>query len=217
VSEVRRLKMDVGKLAWAAPQDWMCEPIVLKGGTSVGGKFRGTGLSIPEHQRRTVANFLELRSMAPDLPFIPVLQGWSMTDYWRCEDLYAKAGVDLTKEPIVGIGTMCRRQATAEAGRILATMSGSGIRLHGFGFKIKGLTESAHLLESADSLAWSFTARRRPPLPGHDKPGGVDRLYGHKNCANCADYALAWYARVKGIVDGNPDVATLGLAAWDAP
>ncbi len=153
--------------------------------------FHGTGLSVEEHQRRTVANFLELRSVAPDLPFVPVLQGWSVYDYWRCEDLYRRAGVDLKKEPLVGVGTVCRRQGTNEATLIMKSLAASGLRLHGFGFKILGLRASVHDLASADSLAWSDTARRAPPMPGHDLPGDGRRT-GHINCANCLDYALTW-------------------------
>mgnify|MGYP000181470407 CR=1 FL=1 len=46
-------------------------------------------------------------------------------------------------------------------------------------------------LASADSLAWSFAARREPPLPGHDEPG-PGRRAGHKHCNNCPEFALAW-------------------------
>ena len=46
----------------------MCEPFMLA----------KTGLTVAEHQARTVANYLELRSLAPELPFVPVLQGWSL-------------------------------------------------------------------------------------------------------------------------------------------
>ena len=45
--------------------DWMCEPAMLA----------RTGLTVAEHQAGTVANYLELRAAAPELPFIPVLQG----------------------------------------------------------------------------------------------------------------------------------------------
>jgi hypothetical protein len=64
-------------MLWAAPQDWMCEPIVINGGTAGGQRFAGTHLSVAEHQRRTVANYAQLRDLAPDLPIIPVVQGWS--------------------------------------------------------------------------------------------------------------------------------------------
>jgi hypothetical protein len=72
----------IGRMDFAAPQDWMCEPVMIE----------RTGLSVREHQARTVANYLELRAVAPDLPFIPVLQGWRLADYLHCLDLYEAAG-----------------------------------------------------------------------------------------------------------------------------
>ena len=191
VADVRRFMREVGRLDWAAPQDWMCEPEMLK----------KTGLSIAEHQRRTVDNYLRLRDLAPDVPFVPVLQGFKMADYWRCQDIYEAAGVDLASLPLVGVGTLCRRQATDEAQRVLATLSGSGLKLHGFGFKVQGLRRCWNMLTSADSMAWSYHARRRPPLPGHDLPG-EGRRTGHKNCANCADFALGW---VRNMIDGRAE------------
>ena len=68
MAAVRRYRDEIGGLEWAAPMDWMCEPFMLA----------KTGLTVAEHQARTVANYLELRSLAPELPFVPVLQGWSL-------------------------------------------------------------------------------------------------------------------------------------------
>ncbi|MFF8599537.1 hypothetical protein ACF065_25975 [Streptomyces sp. NPDC015232] len=189
VDDLRRIWEGVGPFDWAAPQDWMCEPIVIAGGQAGPITFAGTGLSVAEHQRRTVANFLELRSLAPDLPIIPVLQGWELQDYEHCLSLYERAGVDLAREPTVGLGSVCRRQSTREGAAIVTTLAAHGLRLHGFGFKTLGLEQVGHLLASADSLAWSYHARKRPPLPGHTT---------HKNCANCLDYALKWRSRVLG-------------------
>lgn len=185
VARVRRYRDEIGMLLWAAPQDWMCEPIVIDGGTVGPIRFAGTGLSVVEHQRRTVANLLQLRELAPDLPFIPVLQGFQVADYLACVDLYAAAGVDLTREPLVGLGSVCRRQGTTEAQDILIALHRRGIhRIHGFGVKLAGLERYGPLLSSADSMAWSFTARRaRRPLAG---------CTTHKNCANCLRYALRW-------------------------
>src|SRR6266508_3124138 len=131
VAAVRRYCDEVGQLAWAAPQDWMCEPwIVAK-----------TGLSVLEHLRRTVDNYLRLRDLAPDLPFAPVVQGWQRDDYLRCVDLYVAAGVDLTRAPVIGLGSVCRRQATGEAGRIVDALRAAGVGcLHGFGIKVLGLS-----------------------------------------------------------------------------
>lgn len=179
------------RLLWVAPQDWMCEPIVLAGGPAARGiVFAGTRLTVEEHQRRTVANFVELRRALGAL-VVPVLQGWTTPDYWRCCDLYADAGVDLFEEPTVGVGSVCRRQSTAEATTIMTTLASSGLRLHGFGFKKGGLKNCHRLLASADSASWSDVGRRRVLLEGHDRPG-PGRPRGHKNCANCAEWALAW-------------------------
>jgi hypothetical protein len=180
------------KLIWVAPQDWMCEPIVLAGGRAARGViFAGTGLTVIEHQRRTVDNYIQLRRLLKDR-VIPVLQGWSLTDYWRCEDLYRKKGVNLLDCETVGVGTVCRRQSTNEATQIMSSLAAGGLNLHGFGFKKGGLKNCQSFLSSADSTAWSDTARQNPIcLPGHNLPG-PRRPKGHKNCANCAEYALQW-------------------------
>lgn len=189
VAQVRRYRDEVGRLMWAAPQDWMCEPIIINGGQVGPVRFAGTGLSVAEHQRHTVDNYVQLRSLAPELPFIPVLQGFQVDQYMRCVDLYANAGVDLTAEPLVGLGSVCRRQATGEAAHIVGELRRAGItRLHGFGVKTSGLLRYGHQLTSADSLAWSYDARRKPALPGCEEQ--------HRNCANCRTYANGWRARL---------------------
>lgn len=172
VALVRQFRDEIGGMHWAAPQDWMCEPQITE----------KTGLTVGEHQQRTVENLLELRARAPELPIVPVLQGYTEADYLRCVELYDRAGVDLLAEPIVGLGTICRRQAMDEAEEIVRRLAGLGIRLHAFGAKTLGLRRFADALVSSDSLAWSFHARMRPPLPD----------CAHANCANCARYALKW-------------------------
>ncbi|MFE9473231.1 hypothetical protein ACFYOR_19560 [Streptomyces griseofuscus] len=186
VDDLRRIWEHVGPYDWAAPQDWMCEKAIIEGGWFGGQYFVGTHLSVEEHQRRTIENFLELRSLAPDLRIAPVVQGDSIPAYEHCLDLYDKAGVDLRAEPIVGLGSVCRLQSTRQGAAIVTAMAAHGLRLHGFGFKILGLERVGHLLASADSAAWSSHARHRPALPGHT----------HKNCANCINYALNWRQRV---------------------
>jgi len=196
---VRRYRDQIGGLMWAAPQDWMCEPIVISGGRAGRLRFAGTGLTVAEHQRRTVTSLLRLRDLAPDVWWLPVLQGYTTTEYLACAGMYAAAGIDLTAEPLVGLGSVCRRQATSEAHQIITALHERGItRLHGFGVKILGLRRYGHLLTSADSLAWSEDARRRArPMPGcpAHRPGCPPRCRAHHaNCANCLRYALAWRA-----------------------
>lgn len=166
----------VGQLAWAAPMDWMCEPFVLA----------KTGLSVAAHQHRTVENYCRLTADYPHLPFIPVLQGWERDDYERCAGMYQKAGVDLFALPVIGLGTVCRRQHTAEGKEIVGALWRAGLKLHGFGLKSLGLADYGRWITSADSLAWSYNARRHPPIEGHS----------HKSCANCPEWALRWRDRV---------------------
>ena len=151
----------------------MCEPRIL----------RATGLSVQEHQRRTVANFIELRRLWPakECPIIPVLQGWTILDYLDCVAMYEAEGMDLAAEPLVGLGSVCRRQATTEVAGLVMRLAGMGLRLHGFG--VKGGSAVRSLLVSADSIAWSYQARIESiRLPGH----------GHRKCANCLPWALEW-------------------------
>jgi hypothetical protein len=184
VARLRRYRDEIGSLLWAAPMDWMCEPWITA----------KTGLTVAEHQRRTVDNLVQLRGLAPDLAIVPVVQGHTPEDYRRCADRYARAGIDLGSEPLVGVGSVCRRQDTTEAGRILTALHAHGVtRLHGFGIKILGLRRYAHLLTSADSMAWSIAARREPPLPD---------CSGHLNCANCPRYAYRWRTHAVAAVTG---------------
>lgn len=194
------------KLVWVAPQDWMCEPIVLKGGKAGGGVvFAGTGLTVEEHQRRTVDNFVRLRARLGFI-VVPVLQGWKITDYWRCQEMYSDAGVDLASEAVVAVGSVCRRQNTEEAAAIMETLARDNLRLHGFGFKKQGVVRCAGSLTSADSMAWSLAGRLRPNLE-HDhirlskeasskgKPGAAD------DCSGCMDFMLDWYKELRNEVE----------------
>lgn len=186
----------IGHLQWAAIQDWMCEPVVLA----------KTGLTVLDHQRRTVQSWLDLRRLAPDLPWVPVLQGFTRAEYLRCVELYGEAGTDLRELALVGIGSVCRRENTAEAEAIIRELSAMGLRLHGFGFKLGGLERCRDVLHSADSLAWSYGARRKASearrrakratvqrglFDGEDGPVAV------KTKANDAAEALAWLRGVE--------------------
>jgi hypothetical protein len=177
---VRRYRDEIGGLDFAAPQDWMCEPDMLA----------RTGLT---QERRTVENLLELR--APDLPWAPVVQGWTLRAHLRCVELYAAAGVDLTAEPRVGIGSVCRRTSPVSVAFIVASLHGAGLRnLHGFGIKTSALALCAEQPASADSMAWSFAAR-----------AGSERCPdGRRDCRNCLHFATEWGA----------DAAT--AAGWSA-
>lgn len=185
-AQITYLRETVGPMDWAAPQDWMCEPFITA----------KTGKTVAEHQRLTVDNFLELRSLGMDC-VIPVLQGWAKSDYLAHLDMYASSGVKLSSEKTVGVGSVCRRQGTEEAWGIFRSLYSQGLNLHGFGVKKTGLEKYGCLLQSADSLAWSFAARRQN-----------DRLEGctHLNCANCFKYAMLWREKLLRRLNENVSV-----------
>lgn len=166
----------VGGLQFAAIQDWMCEPFILA----------KTGLSVAEHQRRTVANYAALLQLAPTVPWAPVLQGYTPQEYLTHLRMYETAGHTLRNLPTVGLGSVCRRHSSAEILQLVTMLYDLGLHnLHGFGVKTEGLRNLWPLLQSADSMAWSFAARCSPPLPGCP----------HQTCSNCAKYALQWYQK----------------------
>lgn len=149
-ARARRYHAEIGKLAFASVQDWMCEPAVLK----------VTGLSIREHQRRTVDSYLELRDHAPEVPWMPVLQGWGQGDHFAHLEMYDAAGIDLRQLPRVGFGSVCRRQGEVRISLLLSELRAEGLSLHAFGVKARGIELALGHFDSADSMAWSTHERR---------------------------------------------------------
>lgn len=175
--EAARWADRIGNLDFAAIQDWMCEPFMLT----------KTGKTIREHQELSVQSSLDLATLAPSVPWAPVLQGWLPDDYLAHAEMYRAAGVDLASAPRVGVGSVCRRQGQRAAEEIFAALRPLGLRLHGFGLKtgfVRLAVEAG--VESCDSMAWSLRARRSPPLPGCH----------HRSCANCFHFAMMWRNRL---------------------
>lgn len=172
-------QQEIGQLAFAAIQDWMCEPAALK----------RTGLTVKKHQQLTVDSYLELCRRAPDVPWMPVVQGWGAHEYNQHLEAYARRGVDLTKLPRVGVGSICQRQATVRIALLLADLQRCGLRLHALGVKAEGLTLAREYITSADSMAWSTHARSEHRSREHWKPKADQRKTGEQNSL---DFALAW-------------------------
>jgi len=141
----RRAVVELRRVRFAAIQDWLCAPPAL----------RRTGLSVAEHQARTLRSYLELRSAAPDIPWAPVLQGWHPDDYRRHRDDYAAAGVALHELERVMVGSIAGRDDDPGVRRLLLELDSSGIAVHALGAKGAGLLALGRHIHSGDSLAWS--------------------------------------------------------------
>jgi hypothetical protein len=169
------------KLDWAAQQDWMVEPFMLK----------KTGLTIKKHQEKTVKNYFEILDNDPLVEIIPVLQGWELEDYYSHFDLFEEQGVELRKLKTVGVGSVCRRQSNDEINNIMQSLANKGINIHGFGVKTNGLKKYSNALCSSDSMAWSFGARYSKSFCS------IHRDNSHTpSCNNCLNYALEWREKV---------------------
>ena len=189
IDELKRLENLNLNFEWVAQQDLMCENIMLQ----------KTGLTIEQHQNKTVSNFETLRSIEHDFKVIPVLQGQTIKEYMKCFEKFETAGFNLKQEPIVGIGSVCRRNSSNEIFKITKKLYEKGLKLHGFGVKSSGLKRYGKYLKSSDSLAWSSSARYKPPCLNCS-------LRKVKNCANCLDFALKWRSKVMASI---PEASSL--------
>jgi hypothetical protein len=156
--QIRRLH-DAGivKITAAVAQDYMCEAFMLA----------KTGMTVADHQRLTI---------------IPVLQGYAPADYVRHVLAY---GDRLTPGMWVGVGSVCKRNGRPELILdVLAAIKSvrPDLRLHGFGVKQTALLHPGirELLYSADSMAWSYAARRegRKANDWHEAKTFADRMDG---------------------------------------
>lgn len=142
----------VGRLLAAVAQDYMCEPAMLA----------KTGLTVVDHQRLTIERYDALVPLVGDVYVMPVLQGYSPHEY---VDHIRQYGPRLTQGMWVGVGSVCKRNGDAraiESVLVAIHRERPDLRLHGFGLKTTALRSGLvrELLHSADSMAWSFAARR---------------------------------------------------------
>ncbi|WP_049808494.1 hypothetical protein ABL850_15685 [Variovorax paradoxus] len=154
-AEIRRWAANgSGKLLAAAAQDYMCEPFIVQ----------ITGLSVAEHQRLTIERYDALRAEdTAGVYILPVLQGFEPADYVRHVEAY---GDRLAHGAWVGVGSVCKRNGSPDqVAAVLMAIKGArpDLLLHGFGLKTTALAHPfvRSMLHSADSMAWSFAARKQ--------------------------------------------------------
>lgn len=150
--QIRRWKNN-GNLLAAVSQDYMCEAHILK----------ITGMTIEQHQQLTVERYDALLAEETGVYILPVLQGFAPSDYVRHLGMY---GARLALGQWVGVGSICKRNG--DPGQVLEVLRAiktarPDLRLHGFGLKTTALDDPriCALLYTADSMAWSFAARKQ--------------------------------------------------------
>lgn len=152
-AEIRRWS-STGRLLAAVAQDYMCETPALA----------ATGLTIADHQRLTIERYDELLTCdTAGVYVMPVLQGYAPADYVAHLEAY---GDRLPLGAWVGVGSICKRNGNPraiEAVLLAVHDARPDLRLHGFGLKQTALYSGLvrQLLHSADSMAWSYSARKQ--------------------------------------------------------
>ncbi len=140
-----------------ALRDYPCEPELL----------RKHNLNVLKNIERTIENHLilidKIESGLWDIHGkpIPVIQGWQISDYLLCIDLFKDVG--LIKD-YMAIGSICRRNQTDVIKDVILAVRDNipaRIKLHGFGVKLTALKDLAiwKALYSVDSGAWDYIAR----------------------------------------------------------
>lgn len=142
-------------------QDYMCERYIF----DCRQRLTGVRFTVADHQRLTISRYdaLHYHASQRGLTVMPVLQGYTPAEY---VDHIRQYGRRLTPGMWVGVGGVCKRNGDPEAIRdVLYSIHRArpDLRLHGFGVKRTALSSAIvrGLLHSADSMAWSFAARRQ--------------------------------------------------------
>ncbi len=152
-AKVHRVAGLVEQIA-AVTEDYMCEPFMLA----------KTKLTVALHQILTTKRYDVLRKrINKSIYLMPVLQGYKPREYVQHLRQY---GARLAPNAWVGVGSVCKRNtdpAAIKAVLLAIKAARPDLRLHGFGVKLTALQSDQIrcLLHSADSMAWSYAARRQ--------------------------------------------------------
>lgn len=160
-----------GNLAAAVSQDYMCEPFILA----------KTGMTVADHQRLTIERYDALMAYGNLTTYVmPVLQGYRPEEY---ADHVSQYGDRLRPGMWVGVGSVCKRNSRpAEVAAVVMAIVHirPDLRLHLFGLKTIALQSLLvnQSIFSADSMAWSFAARRegRNANDWHEGIGFISKI-----------------------------------------
>ena len=130
-----------------AIRDYPCEPDINRSQISTN----------KERIQKTVSNAVECFQADGNLPWIPVIQGYTIEEYLSCIQLYEDVGIPLD---YIAVGSLCSRKGNLhEIRKILTTIKQrTGAKLHSFGLSLVYLKDPIifNTLYSSDSAAWNY-------------------------------------------------------------
>lgn len=161
---------------WAATFDFCCEDEITSGKPGI----------VRDRQARTTDLAYQFWNHHAHEPWawVPTIQGWHPEDYHRHASEMRPLVDQMKVRPRfrVGIGTLCRRERTADIAAIVEAVAAAlpGIPLHLWGTKIRYFEKvPPHpQVVSVDSAAWNFRAHRNNPTP----PGMTQREWQVSRC-----------------------------------
>lgn len=143
--------MDHWPVKEVAILDYPCEPEVNR-------QTHSTNL---DRIRATVENAIRCYDTDASIPWVPVIQGFTVEEYFICWGLYQDAGI---KADLWAIGSVCARKRIGGIRRIVtAVKDRTRQRIHAFGLNLPSIEDPQvfFALESSDSAAWNWWARNR--------------------------------------------------------
>lgn len=158
--------LSIGATWWSQP-DLCCEPEIAQNQDEVDYRINATATFL-EGTMRIVDQWSFLAGQRLSSP-LPIIQGWSVSDYLRSLDLMLEVWERWHSgpPPLIGVGSVCRRSLHDPEHGLLAIVSAlelhlpAGSRLHLFGVKGGALSalKMHEFVASVDSMAYDFGAR----------------------------------------------------------
>lgn len=159
---------------WWSQPDLCCEPEIARNQGEIDYRIRATATFL-EGTLQVVHDWSAAAGMSWARP-MPIIQGWSVDDYLRSLDLTLEVWGRWSSAPppLIGVGSVCRRNLTHPSHGLLSIISAlelhlpSSSRLHLFGVKGSALStlKTFPCVASVDSMAYDFGARVKSRLTG---------------------------------------------------
>lgn len=131
--------------------DYPCEPTVNR-------EIYSSNL---DRIRITVDNAISCIDADHNIPWVPVIQGYSLKEYLTCWGLYQDAGI---KANLWAMGSVCARKKLGGIRTIVTALhKRTKQNLHAFGLTLVSIRDPQvfFALESSDSLAWNWYAKNK--------------------------------------------------------
>jgi len=125
------------------------------------------GMSIAEGIRKTVELGVEVATHAEKLGvlnrIVPVVQGFDDPSQWlESLDLYKQHGITPQRFRLWGVGSICMMRSPRAVERVLSAVRRAlgNAKIHVFGISMNALRRVFHLIDSYDTAAWVYWAKK---------------------------------------------------------